>query len=284
MMKRRGFTLTELLVGMVVLAILGMGLAKVYVSQARSYDLQTELRQARYVARTGLNSAMSDLRMVEQTGGVVSATTTSITIRVPYAMGIVCANNSTQTTLALFPVDSSTYANAGFTGYAWRDSTGVYHYVEVATTSGTSVTAAASTACNGTGVTVISGGNVVTIKPPLPSAIPTITVVGSPVFLDQRLTYAFSPSVALPGRTGLFRTIVSTGESDELVAPFASTAGFKFFTAASRTSSSTVPSPLSSITGIELDLEAQSQRAPEGQGAVKTDSLVTAVFFNNTQK
>jgi hypothetical protein len=33
-----------------------------------------------------------------------------------------------------------------------------------------------------------------------------------------------------------------------------------------------------------LDLEAQSQRAPEGQGAVKTDSLVTAVFFNNTQK
>ncbi len=280
MMKRRGFTLTELLVGMVVLAILGMGLAKVYVSQARSYDLQTELRQARYVARTGLNSAMSDLRMVEQTGGVVSATTTSITFRVPYAMGIVCANSSTQTLVALFPVDSTTYANAGFTGYAWRDSTGVYHYVETSTSD----TLQASTACNGTGVTVLSGGRVVAIKPPLPSAIPTKTVVGSPVFLDQRLTYAFSPSVAIPGRTGLFRTIVGTGEADELVAPFASTAGFKFFTAASRTSSSTVPSPLSSITGIELDLEAQSQRAPEGQGAVKTDSLVTAVFFNNIQK
>src|SRR5437764_2793905 len=62
------------------------------------------------------------------------------------------------------------------------------------------------------------GGKVVAVRPPLPATLPTVTAVGTPVFLIQRLTYEFKPSVALPGRTALWRTITATGQADELVA------------------------------------------------------------------
>ena len=69
MSTRRGFTLAELLVGMVVLGIIGAALSRLLLSQSRFYDLQTQLRRARFVSRTAINAALSDLRMVEATGG-----------------------------------------------------------------------------------------------------------------------------------------------------------------------------------------------------------------------
>ena len=74
MTDRRGFTLTELLVGMVLMGIVGVALTKLFVSQSRFYDRETQMRRARFVTRTAINAAVSDLRMVEATGGVVSAT------------------------------------------------------------------------------------------------------------------------------------------------------------------------------------------------------------------
>lgn len=280
MTTRRGFTLVELLVGMIILGIIGAALIKLYVSQTRSYDLQTQIRRARFVSRTALNAAVSDLRMVEATGGVVSASATQLTVRAPYAMGIVCANTGVQTTLALFPVDSAVYAGAGFSGYAWRDSLGVYTYVE----AGTSLLADNVAVCTGANVTVLTGGRVVAVKPPLPAALPALTAVGTAVFLIQRLTYEFKASGALSGRTGLWRTVVATAQTDELVAPFDSTAKFRFFVTGSDTAQAGVPSPLNTMRGLELNLNGQSVRAPEGGGTYKTSQLVTAVFFNNQLK
>jgi type II secretory pathway pseudopilin PulG len=273
-------TLAEMLITVVIVAVIGTALTRLYVAQARSYDLQTQLRLARFVSRTGINAAISDLRMVEATGGVVSATNTQVTVRTPYALGIVCANTASLTTLALLPVDSVARATAGFTGYAWRDSLGAYHYVE------TSVTLASGTAslCTAAHVTVLPGGSVVAITPALPASLPTVTAVGTPVFLTQRLTYSFAPSVALPGRTALWRTVVGTAATDELVAPFAPTAQFKFFVAGSDSAQTAVPNPLNTMRGLQLVFNAQSERTPQGQPAVMTAQITTAVYFNNLQK
>jgi hypothetical protein len=280
MTTRRGFTVAEILVAAVIAATIGTALARLYVSQARSYDLQTQSRLARSVSRTGINAAVSDLRMVEATGGVVSATSTQILVRTPYAMGIVCANSPTQTTLALFPVDSIAYASAGFTGYAWRDSLGAYTHVDTSAV----LLAASASVCTTAGVTVLPGGLVVAVQPALPAALPAVTAVGTPVLLTQRLTYAFGPSVSLPGRRALWRTVAATGVTDELVAPFDSTARFKFYVVGSDTAQSTVPSPLSTMIGLELVLNAQSERPAEGRSAVNTAQITTAVFFNNQLK
>jgi prepilin-type N-terminal cleavage/methylation domain-containing protein len=277
---RRGFTLAELLVGMVILGIIGAALSRLFLSQSRFYDLQAQLRRARFVSRTAINAALSDLRMVEATGGVVSATATQVTVRVPYAIGIVCANTGTQTTLSLWPVDSTVYATAGFAGYVWRDSLGNMTYAE----AGTSLVADNASVCTTANVTVLAGGRVVAVRPALPATLPAVTAVGTSVFLVQRLTYEFKASTALPGRTALWRTIVGTGQTDELVAPFDSSAKFGFFVVGSDTAQAAVPSPLTNMRGLQLNLTSQSERAPQGGTAPKQAQAVTAVFFNNQLK
>jgi prepilin-type N-terminal cleavage/methylation domain-containing protein len=281
MSARRGFTLAELLVGLVILGIIGIALTQLVLSQSRFYDDQAQMRRARYVSRTGVNASLSDLRMMEQTGGVVSATATQVVVRVPYAIGIVCANLvGNKTLVSLFPVDSTMYANAGFSGYAWRDSLGNYTYVETGVLKSPDL---AST-CTAAGVSVFATGpQVVAVKPSLPT-LPTVTVVGTPVFLFQRLIYEFKPSVALPGRVALWRTVVATAQTDELVAPFDTSASFRFFVAGSDTAQTAVPSPLNTMRGLELNFNSQSDRAPQGAAAPERSQVVTAVFFNNQLK
>ena len=277
----RGFTLAELLVGIVVLGIIGAALSRLFLSQSRFYDLETQLRRARFVSRTAVNAALSDLRMVEATGGVVAATAKQVTLRVPYAIGTVCASTPAQMTLSIWPVDSTVYATASFSGYAWRDSVGTVTYVE---TGVSLVTPGIPAFCAAANVAVLPRGRVATLQPPLPASVPPLTAVGTPVFLIQRMTYAFHPSVALPGRTGLWRTIVGSGQADELVAPFDFTARFRFFVVGSDTAQDAVPNPVTNIRGLELDLMSESERAPEATAAPRRAQIVTAVFFNNRLK
>ena len=276
----RGFTLVELLVGMVILAVIGAALTKLMLSQSRFYDDQAQLRRARFVSRTAVNAALSDLRIVEATGGVVSATPTQVILRVPYAMGVVCATvGGNETLLAVWPVDSTVYANAGFSGYAWRDSLGNYTYVE----AGASVAADLPAPCVAANVNVLTGGRVVNVKPNLP-AMPAATLVGTVVFLFQRITYEFKASTAMPGRSALWRTIGQTNQADELVAPFDTSAMFRFFVVGSDTAQSAVPAPLSNMRGLELDFNSQSEHAPEGSAAPEVGRMITGVFFNNKVK
>jgi prepilin-type N-terminal cleavage/methylation domain-containing protein len=280
MNARRGFTLVELLIGMVILSVIGVALTKLMLSQSRFYDDQAQRRQARFVSRTAVNATLSDLRMVEATGGVVSATPTQVILRVPYAMGIVCATLAgNETLLAVWPVDSTLYANAGFSGYAWRDSLGNYTYVE----AGASVAADVPAPCTAANVNILTGGRVVNVKPNLP-AMPPATLVGTVIFLFQRITYEFKASTAMPGRTALWRTIVQTNQADELVAPFDTSAKFRFFVVGSDSAQSAVPALLSNMRGLELDFNSQSEHAPEGDAAVESNKVITAVFFNNMVK
>ena len=116
---------------MVIFAIVGALFTKLLTVQGRFYDKQGMGNAARNVSRASLNRIISDFRMIEASGGVIAATPTSLTVRLPYAIGMECADNGGFTHLTLLPVDSTTYANASFYGYAWRSSvTGAYAYVE----------------------------------------------------------------------------------------------------------------------------------------------------------
>src|SRR5207237_9194507 len=121
-----------------------------------------------------------------------------------------------QTTLSRWPVDSTVYATAGFSGYGWRDSLGTITYVE----AGTSVANDNPSLCVAANVVTLPGGRVVGVRPSLPATLPAVTAVGTTVFLIQRLAYEFKPSVALLGRMALWRTTAVTGQTDELVATF----------------------------------------------------------------
>jgi hypothetical protein len=118
----------------------------------------------------------------------------------------------------------------------------------------------------------------------LPATLAAVIAVGTPVLLMQRLTYEFKASAALPGRSALWRTVVTTGQADELVAPFDATARFRFFVEGGDNAQDVVPTPPTRIRGVELKLDALSDRAPQGSPAPKKAQAVTAVFFNNVLK
>ncbi|MEO8194984.1 MAG: prepilin-type N-terminal cleavage/methylation domain-containing protein [Gemmatimonadales bacterium] len=273
--SRKGLSLTELIVGMVILGIIGMALTRVMVTQARYFDHQKTANRARNVSRGPLNRVVSDLRMVEALGGVTSASATQISARVPFAIGVVCVSTSSGTQVSLLPVDSAMYSSPGYSGYAWRDSQGKYHYV----TQGTSHDNGDVAACTGAGVATLTANNakVVRITPRLTDT----ASVGTPVFLVRNIKYEFKASTAVPGTTGLYRKIVETGAEEELSAPYASDAKFRFYVGSSVTAQDAPPGDLSTLRGIELNMTGLSEKIPRQGVARQTAPFVTAVFFKN---
>jgi hypothetical protein len=272
--QRKGLTIAELIVGMVIFGIIGLALTRVMVMQARYFDHQKQGNLARNVSRGPLNRLVSDIRMVEAEGGISSATATAITARVPYALGVVCNSDATGTNISLLPVDSAMYAEPGYSGYAWRNGMAKYRYIM----SG-SISAGSLTDCNTAGITTLTSSlaKVIKISPKLNDS----ATVGTPVFLLRNIKYEFKASTLVPGGTGLYRTVVDAGTSEELSAPFASDAAFKFFVGSALTAQASPPADLSTLRGFELNMTGLSEKKPRQSIAQAPAPFVTAVFFKN---
>ena len=279
---RRGFTLVELLVALVLFGIVGALFTRLMTVQGRFFDRQGMGNAARNVSRASLNRIVSDFRMIEATGGVVAATSTSLTLRIPFAIGVMCKNANGGTQLSLLPVDSTTYAqataNGGFYGYAWRNFiTGAYSYVENPAT----VINGDAAACTSVSITMVPNGRTVLVTPALPAG----GGLGTPVFLYNTIRYEFKASTAVPGKLGLYRTLIKadgTQDSEELVAPFANTAGWKFFSVnGGSVAQVNPPANLADMRGLELHLDGISENIAPGQITNETAPFTTAVYFKN---
>jgi prepilin-type N-terminal cleavage/methylation domain-containing protein len=295
LMHRRGFTLVELMLSLIVATIVGGALVRMTLAQARFMDQQEAWRDARRVSRSGVNRLISDLRMLETGGGVEAAVAggQDFTVRVPYAFGIMCSTTGALTTVSLLPVDSAMFAAPGFSGFAWRNNTtGAYTYQTAAvslTNPGTSANCTAAVPATihaGTGGALPSingspAGKVINLG----GAVPLVAAGGPPVgsifFLFRRVRYEFKNSVAIPGRIGLWRTALTGGATEELASPFNNTARINFYVLNAATAQSAVPAPLSNIRGLELVLDGMSERTPGGSTAPKTANVTTSVFFEN---
>ena len=262
---------------MAVLSIAGMAVARVVISQTRYFEHQKTAMQARSVPRGPLNRLVSDLRMVEAVGGVVYASDTSVVVRAPYALGLTCTTVIGNTYVSILPVDSAMYDSPGFTGYAWRESNGVYTYVE----SGTPfLNILDLNLCNIPIVTPLLAPGARIVKIPIPLASPPLSL-GTPVFLYRTIRYSFRPSVTISGARGLFRTVVATGDTEELSAPFEPAAKFRYFVLSSRVPQAVPPADLSTIRGIQLILDGMSEHVPSGAQAKQSAPFTTAVYFKN---
>ena len=278
---RRGFTLIELLVGIVLFGIVGALFTNLLTTQGRFFDRQGMGNAARNVSRAALNRIVSDFRMIEATGGVLAGTSTSLTLRIPFAIGVMCATANNVTQISLLPVDSTTYANAvkaGFYGYAWRNfTTGAYSYVENPATEADGVTAV----CTGQNVTTVTNGRVIQVTPVLPAG----AGLGTPVFLYQKVRYEFKASTAVPGKLGLYRTVIAPNgveTAEELVAPFANTASWQFFVVnGGAVAQANAPASLADIRGLELHLDGLSESIAATKTTPETAPFTTAVFFKN---
>ena len=287
--RAAGFTLVELLISMILTAIIGTALIRMTLSETRFMDNQEAWRSARGVSRSGINRLVSDLRDVETGGGVEAAVAggQSFTVRVPYAFGVMCLHNAAGaglTTVSLLPVDATMFNAAGFSGFAWRTAAGTYVYQTAGIALTTPGTPGFCTAAVPRPVAILGSING---SPAGQTVNLTGTLVGGPpdvgaiFFLFRRVRYEFKASVAVPGRLGLWRTMLSGGVTEELAAPFDNTARVNFYVLNSAAPQAAVPATLSDIRGFELVLNGMSERTPNGSTAPKVANVSTSVFFEN---
>ena len=278
---RPGFSLVELLVAVVLLGIVGGALTRLLVDQMRFFDRVQVARGTRSAARNSMNVMLSELRMVQDSGGVtnIANDNKSITVRVPYRFGVICGTTAGTSIVSMLPGDSLTLSQAVYGGYGWRDRiTGRYNQV---TSSATPATSNATT-CATAGInTVTVNGRAGGVYAVTSSTIPEKMGPGWPIMWFQTVTYSFQASTTFPGKIGLYRA-VGAGTPEELMAPFATTARFRYYQAGDDLSRATAPA-LSDIRGLEMDLTTEAQRLTAGTTSYAQNKMVTSVFFKNVR-
>lgn len=122
-----------------------------------------------------------------------------------------------------------------------------------------------------------AGAKIIKISPVLPDT----ASFGTPVFLYRKIRYSFAPSASVPGTLGLFRTRMETNTTEELSAPYDTSARFSFFIGSSVTAQDDPPNDLSTLRGIQMNMTGMSERAPSGDTHKQRAPFITAVFFKN---
>lgn len=280
MQNRPGFTLAELLVVMVVSSLIAASIAQLMTVQSQFMHRQEGRFNARAVARGPIGLMLSDLRMIDPDSGVIAASATSITVRAPVANAISCGTSG-NTTIMVQPLDSTVLAEAlaqggsrGYSGWAYTDANGKAWYRDGV--GNLNLGSGSASTCTGAGLVspTAIGFRVaqLTSTPNLPP--------GTPIFLYQKITYEFDASTSVPGRLGLFRTVVDLNTTEEIVAPFDDNAQFAFYVQGSATPQAAAPADLKDLRGIELQLTGLNERTTNITDAERVP-LRTAVFFKN---
>ncbi len=286
--NRSGLTLVELLVALVIATMSGAALIQAMLAQSRSAGSNEAWRVARSVSRGALNRLIADVRVAEAEGALEAATADgrSITLRVPYAMGVACTVTP-PIDVSLLPVDAAVWSTTSYEGFAWRGDQGRYAY-RAATAPGPQPPAGTPANCLPDSIATVPGGSVRLLSPS--GGLGSFVIPGSPypgmvILLSQRIRYRFEPSSvpALAGRLALTREIVTTGAKEELAAPFDSTARFRYIVQGSHYAQNAVPSPLSITRGLEIRLDGMSETIPNGSTTQKRMTMSTAIYFKNTR-
>lgn len=274
MRNRTGSTLVELVVTLVVLGILGAGMARLMTSQSRFIHNNEGLSEARRVARTGLNVLLTDLRSIDSDSGVVTAQQSSLTLRVPFWTGISCGpdGSGAATHVSMPPVDSLLYnwGSSAISGQGYVDGGGIAHYTQPAG----SIDSGNLSVCNAESVGVVPGGRIIRVSPAIAGA-----AAGRPVIFFQNVTYYFGTSSDYWPLLGLFRRMDATSFVEELASPFDSTAHFEYYVAGS---AAPVANPASTAEKIGVDLRFVGlNRRNTTNGRTLQAPVETAIYFKN---
>ncbi len=283
MNRRAGVTLVELMVGMVMSAFVGTMMVSLLLTSTRFNDRVDAGREARGTARTPLNLITTELRMVNAETGVLAADSLTLTVRVPFMLGLVCSvtpGSSGSVTGAFLPVDATMLdLSLGYTGFAIRQFDGSYAYS--ASTSAIPTATSTPSSCSTGGVALPTGSKFGTLLGSIGSA----ASAGTPVLLYRTVRYEFAPSTLTPGRIALWRHALAAAgtvlTSEEVAAPFDSLAGFRYFVLNDRLAVDTVITSFGDLRGVEIRLFGESERTVRNRLAPEQTNLVTSVFFLN---
>ena len=249
--SRRGVSLIEMMIAMVISLGLGAAMVSLLSSSTHMEERDESQRAARLVARSAVNVLVNDLRMIDPAWGIDSATTVSLRVKSPYAIGMVCDSGGAPSGplhITVLPVDSVNFATAGYSGVAWRSTAGSYTAISGGTLT-TVASAPASCATNGVQSisAPLSAPNQKTLNVTITGTTHPGVKPGMVVLLYRRVNFYFANSAiaGLTTRRALWRNYLDGGAgATELVSPFDTTAAFNFYVSGSSAASSTPPATL----------------------------------------
>jgi hypothetical protein len=225
--------------------------------------------------------------MVDPSWGVESLSASTVTFKIPYALGLICASTTTVQTIALLPVDSVTFALPGYSGFATRASDGTYSTISGGTLVESSSFPASCTTAGIQQLTAPSSApnqktRIITIT--LGSPLGAVIETGTPIMLYRRVSYYFGSSAqsGLTSRTALWRDYLDDAvAATEMVAPFDAAAAFKFWVSSSSSVQTAPPGTLTTLRGLEFYLPGESDRTSRQKSSPEEADMTTDVYFVN---
>jgi prepilin-type N-terminal cleavage/methylation domain-containing protein len=220
---RRGFTLIEVLVGMVLGAIVMTGVVQMMIVQGRGYRKQREMIDVRQTAREAVALLSSDLRQSLTGGSPLAAMGPGmVALRSPRGLGTICAKHATLARYGLWKTGGNIVAGVDDSAMVYqlgRDKWTVLKITAVGTPAAMGVTACAWPGARPPDVVVEFGVGTKTDT--------SYIKVGAPFRSFRRIEYA---EYQLNSRWWLGRKVGAAASYDQLTGPLVAPASGLTFT------------------------------------------------------
>jgi prepilin-type N-terminal cleavage/methylation domain-containing protein len=266
---RKGFTLIELIVVVVIGAVVLGAITQILVSNQRLYTANTEQVLAQQTVRSGVEVVAQELREISsELGDVLSATATQVQVRAVRKAGIVCAIDLRNPLTVRVQVRGQPFAaDDAVTFFVDND---VDTPVDDYWATGTITSIAAGAVCPGAAA---APAQTVVFTSVSPTVARDQVRLGSLIRAFESFTYG---QVTYDSEPYLGR-VPASGTGVPLVGPVDATNGIRFVY---RNAAGAETSTLNQIRTIELTLRSTSGARTES-GRVVADSLTRVIHLRN---
>lgn len=253
----RGFTLVELLAALSLAGLVAAAVVGVLLGQHDFYAANSERTHARQASRAAADLVSGELRLASS-ADLMAAEADSVSLRLDVLRGVVCGPvPSRPGQVAVYVFDTVTNPNvpSGFRGWSYSEPGGPWRHVDgapLAVTAGAGrsecVSRGAPDRAPGWRYRSVGGWHLGGSFDSVPGRGAVLTKYG-------RLTYSVEPSGSYPGREALVRN------SQELAAPFAAGARFRYVMSDGTVASRVAPAALDEVRAVRLEATALGPRS-----------------------
>ncbi len=270
--SRRGFTIIELLISMMIGLIVLGAVYQLMITQSAGYGKQRELADVRETARSAATLLSWDLRHAATGGSAIAAMSPSaITLRSVRGVGVVCAKHPTLPRYALSQTTGKIEATSSDSALVLQVGRDRWQRVKVTSVGTPAAMGVASCAWTG------SPAPDIVVQIAVNSKSDTISIkVGAPFRAYRRVEYT---QYLLGGRWWLGRKVGAAAGYEQLTGPLLASTGLRFSYFDTLGAPTATPA---SVGTVAFTLNAESYkkaRLNTGAYAYQRDSLSTKVLL-----
>lgn len=273
MSERRGFSLVEMVLVLVLAGIVSTAAVTMFATQNKLNAQMTALGESQESARSAVLLAASELHGAAS-GSVTDASESSLTLRLPIVVGIVCGWQNPQFKDVYLPLDGVALSDADVDGYAVLSEAGQWDNFSRIPNGNLNRGGSGRLRC------IAEGGGAAGVDTDY-STLRVDGDIGTPVMLYRDVTYYLAPSALNSTRRGFFRA--TGGQAIELAHGFTDASHFEYQLADTTWLTSVRTNELSAIEAVRLVVEVEGETRSGPASGSATFELVREVQLRNVR-